>query len=77
MIFKMIRPHVMFFSKWQSLSSGVLCANPTQKYPNCIFEYYFHLPQHTSARATFHAALVHAESKAQNRRKVEDDMRLA
>ena len=53
MIFKMIRPHVMFFNKWLSLSSGVLCANPINKHPNWFFEYYFHLLQHTSARAAF------------------------
>ena len=29
MILKMIRPHVMFFRKWLSLNSGVLCANLT------------------------------------------------
>ena len=51
MIFKMIRSHVMFFGKWHSLSSGLLCANPSHKYSNWLFEYYFHLPQHTSARA--------------------------
>ena len=46
MIFKMISPHVMVFRKWHSFSSGVLCANPTHKYPNWLFEYYFQLQQH-------------------------------
>ena len=36
-----------------ALSSSVLCANPTHKYQNSLFEYYFHLLQHTSARAAF------------------------
>ena len=53
MIFKRIRPHVMFFRKRHSLSSGVLCTNPTHKYPNLDFEYYFHLPPHASSRAAF------------------------
>ena len=52
-IFKMIRPHVIFFRKWHFLSSGVLYANPTHKYPNWRLEYYFHFTQHTSARAAF------------------------
>ena len=30
MILEKIRPHVMFFRKGLSLSSGVLCANPTR-----------------------------------------------
>ena len=36
-----------------ALISSVLCVNPTHKYPNWLFEYYLHLPQHTSARAAF------------------------
>ena len=58
-----------------ALSSGVLCANPTHKYPNCRFKYYLHLPQHTSARAAFQ--LLHiSKTKARNQRKFEDDIRL-
>ena len=30
-----------------ALSSNVICANPTHKYPNCLFKYYLHLPQHS------------------------------
>ena len=47
MIIKIICPHVIFFRKWHSLGSSALCANPTHKYPNWLFEYYFHLSQHT------------------------------
>ena len=49
---QMIRPHVIFF-KMAVSQFGVLRANPIQKYPKWLFEYYFHLPQHTSARAAF------------------------
>ena len=47
MIIKIVRPQVIFFKKWHSLGSSVLCANPTHKYPNWHFEYYFRLQQNT------------------------------
>ena len=59
-----------------ALSSSVLCVNPTHKYPNCLFKYYLHLPQHTSAKAGFR--LLHiSKTKARIQRKFEDDIRLA
>ena len=36
-----------FFRKWHSLSSNVLCANPSDKYPSCLFEYCFLFLQYT------------------------------
>ena len=54
MIFKIIRLQVMFFRKWHSISFGKLRANPKHKYLNRLFKcWYFHLQQHTSARAAF------------------------
>ena len=45
-------------------------------YPTWLFEYYFCLPQHTSARSAFQLLYnVHVKTKARNRRKVKDDMR--
>ena len=72
MIFEMIRPHVMFFRMfWHSLSFWVLCANPTHKYPNLIFKYYFHLPQHTSARAAFQLSY-----KSKRKHKIEGKLKM-
>ena len=59
-----------------ALSSSVLCANPTHKYPNCLFKYYLHLQQHTTARAAFQLLYI-SKPKARNQRKVKDDIRLA
>ena len=57
-----------------ALSSYVLCANPTHKYPNCLFKYYLHLQQHTSARAAFELLYLY---QTRNQRKVKDDIKLA
>ena len=43
---KIIRQHVIFFKNGYFLCSSVLCANFTNKYPNWLFNYYFHVPQH-------------------------------
>ena len=59
-----------------ALSSSVLCANPTHKYPNCLFKYYLHLQQHTSARAAFQLLYI-SKTKARNQSEVKDDRRLA
>ena len=59
-----------------ALISSVLCANPTHKYPNCLFKYYLHLQQHTSARAAFQLLYI-SKTKARNQKKVKNDIRLA
>ena len=65
-----------FLATPPALSSSVLCANPTHKYPNCLFKHYLHLQQHTSARAAFQLFYI-SKTKARNQRKVKDDVRLA
>ena len=69
-------PHFEFLATHLFFNSSVLCANPTYKYPNMLFEYYLHLPQHTSARATFQLLCI-SKTKARNQRKVEYEIRLA
>ena len=69
-------PPMRISSYAPALSSSVLCANPSHKYPNCLFKYYLHLTQHTSAKAAFQ--LLHiSKMKARNQRKFKDDIRLA
>ena len=69
-------PPMRISSYAPALSSSVLCANPSHKYPNCLFKYYLHLTQHTSAKAAFQ--LLHiSKTKARNQRKFKDDIRLA
>ena len=67
--FRILATHLFF-------NSSVLRANPTYKYPNLLFEYYLHLPQHTFARATFQLLCI-SKTKARNQRKVEYEIRLA
>ena len=69
-------PHFEFLATHLFFNSSVLCANPTYKYPNLLFEYYLHWPQHTSARATFQLLCI-SKTKARNQRKVEYEIRLA
>ena len=53
----------------------VLCANPTHKYPNCLFKYCTFATTYL-CKSGF-SALVHIKKKARNQRKVKDDIRLA
>ena len=69
-------PHFEFLAMHLFFNSSMLCANPTYKYPNLLFEYYLHLPQRTSARATFQLLCI-SKTKARNQRKVEYELRLA
>ena len=60
-----------------ALSFSVLCANPTHKYPNCLFQFITYIcEQHTTARAAFQLLCI-SKTKARNQRKVKDDIRLA
>ena len=60
-----------------ALSSSVLCANPTDKYPNCLFKYYTYICNNIYLCKSGFSALVHIKKKARNQRKVKDDIRLA
>ena len=58
-----------------ALSSSVLCANPTHKYPNCLFKYCTYIATTYLCKSGF-SALVHIKKKARNQREVKDDIRL-